>query len=706
MTLRPNPLCRKRVTRVFALLRGDAGFGLIESVMAMTLLLIVASSLGGVLISSIASHKLSRERSLADTAVLTQLEKIRATPYSSVGTPGGNPPGTIPASTPITLRGGNATLDVRVQYVNDPTPTSYNTLANYKRVTITVTRDSDNKELARQVTFVAPDARDPYSGINQSGVAATVVDMGSNTPVPDVTVALGTGPSAPRTDTTDEAGQVTFAGLAENPLSGAQQYYDLTVTPPSGYAVLSDDQSPAAAAHVSLGPGQTFNTALRIYQPSSIIVNLTDAGVPYAGTGTTTLTVTWTRASTPHTATYTTAAGASTYTIPNLVPGVDYTVSATTSDGLEANPVTKTVPNAYPTDLTSVYSLPLFRPTGTVNVSATRLGIAAAGATITLTGGPNSISLSGTADASGVATFINVPNGAGYTFTATLGATSGTQTGSIAPHATTNVAVVITVPMGSIKANVKRGAANISGAAVTITGGPYNVTVNGTTDSSGNFTGSVPAGTGYTVTATSILSATATAVAVTAGATTNVNLVIPTNGTIKTIVKMNAVVVPGATVTINGGPSPPNLPAPNTDSTGTSSVAAATGTGYTVTVNVYGVTVTSASQTVTNGATTTVNIVIPIGTFSVTGKHKNAGVCVVNNSTVTTFTVTGPGGYTAGPFTSNTSGFKSITAQPAGVTLTFTATWSTPTKTGTQTGTVTSGGTTTMSVSTPLSDGC
>ena len=49
-------------------------------------------------------------------------------------------------------------------------------------MTITVTRDSDNKELAREVTFVAPDARDPYSGIQQAGVAATVVDMGSNTP--------------------------------------------------------------------------------------------------------------------------------------------------------------------------------------------------------------------------------------------------------------------------------------------------------------------------------------------------------------------------------------------------------------------------------------------------------------------------------------------------------------------------------------------
>ena len=196
MKMRPHKIRPTGLTRLRALVRSESGFGLVEVVLAMTLLLVVSTSLGGVLTSAVGSHKLSRDRSLAEQAALSQIEKIRATPYSSVGTTGGNPPGTFAANQTINLSAGRpvATMNTRIQYVNDPTPTSYNTLANYKRATVTVTRDSDSKELAREVTFIAPAARDPYSGINQAGIAATVVDMGNNNKLSNVTVALGTGP--------------------------------------------------------------------------------------------------------------------------------------------------------------------------------------------------------------------------------------------------------------------------------------------------------------------------------------------------------------------------------------------------------------------------------------------------------------------------------------------------------------------------------
>jgi protocatechuate 3,4-dioxygenase beta subunit len=134
----------------------------------------------------------------------------------------------VPATKTVSVRGLKATLTTQISYVNDPTPTSYATAANYKKVTVTVRRSGDSKVLAREVTYLAPPARAAFGGINNVIINVQVVDYGNNTPVQGATVNLGTGPSAPRSDTTDETGTVTFAGLTANPVSGPQAYYDLT----------------------------------------------------------------------------------------------------------------------------------------------------------------------------------------------------------------------------------------------------------------------------------------------------------------------------------------------------------------------------------------------------------------------------------------------------------------------------------------------
>jgi hypothetical protein len=122
----------------------------------MVLLLVVAGALGGVLTSAIAAQRLARERTLAQQAAQEEIESIRRLPYESVGTVSGNPPGSVEPSRSIAVPGLQATVRTRIQYVSDPTPTSYATQANYKRVTVTVTRDRDSHELTREVTYVAP----------------------------------------------------------------------------------------------------------------------------------------------------------------------------------------------------------------------------------------------------------------------------------------------------------------------------------------------------------------------------------------------------------------------------------------------------------------------------------------------------------------------------------------------------------------------
>ena len=183
-------------------------------------------------------------------------------------------------------------------------------------------------------------------------------------------VSLATGPSAPRNDVTDASGTVMFAGLTPNPTSGGQAYYDLSLTPPTGYVTLYDTVSPAAPAHVQLSPGQTWPTALYIYKPATIYVDLRNFdGTPYTGSGTT-ATVSYTRNSTlyskafryPGSTLSVTSMTEGTQTV-QLIPGLSYTVSVlggtfyykdTTVS--PQNSGTANVPDGYPNVLTHTFT--------------------------------------------------------------------------------------------------------------------------------------------------------------------------------------------------------------------------------------------------------------------------------------------------------------------------------------------------------------
>jgi type II secretory pathway pseudopilin PulG len=427
-----------------AAVHNEDGFTVVEMMLAMMLFLIVSAPLAGVLTASAASQKLSRERTLAQQTAMAQIESIRALPYASVGTVNGNPPGTVVANRAVNVTGLSANVVTQIQYVNDPTPTSYITQADYKRVTVTVTRVSDSKQLTKEVTYVAPPGSSPYGGVNATIIKATVVDYALNTPIPNATVNLATGPSAPRGDVTDSAGSVVFPALTANPTSGAQAYYDISAVAP-GYTTLKDDVSPAAAAHAQLAPGQTFNTVLRVYRPATInvLVNTAAGGGPYTGTATVTI------GSPRTTQSFTVTGGSLSVTALNgepIVPGLPYTVSAQTTAGNYAPAVTATVPNAYPTDLTSTFTLMLSATTYTTSTLTVKVqtssGAAVKGARVEVSGGPVPTYISAFADAMGSLT-VAVPPGSGYTVNVkgVSGEGAGTWTGSVTTSTTTTIKV-------------------------------------------------------------------------------------------------------------------------------------------------------------------------------------------------------------------------------------------------------------------------
>jgi prepilin-type N-terminal cleavage/methylation domain-containing protein len=477
---------------------GESGFTLIETLFAMVIFAGLAVAMAGLLTSAISANKLSRQRTIADQAAMEQIEYVRRLAYDDVGILLGNPPGVVSTPTSVAVTGLKYTVTTQIKYVDDPTPTSYETTANYKRVTVTVTRDEDGKVLAKEVTYVAPSSRTPFGGVNLATIQPLVIDYGLNVPVENVLVGLLTGPSAPRNDTTDATGKVSFPKLTPNPTASCPpDCYDLTATL-FGYVQLD------APLRVNVGAGQTATPTLQIYRPSTLNVFLEDTlGFPYTGP----VALKMTSARNGATQTFSVSGGSAAITAVNgeqIVPSVQYTADAWATGGVPlcATPVQKYVPDNYPSVMTSTFNLVLGAcPSGSVVATVTWGGSPAPGATVTLGGGPYGLApVTGTTDALGVVTFTNVPSGAGYTVDATKAGENATQQIiSVATGLPTPVAMPL--PTGTLVVRVRKGGFPFQNATIRVQLGPNNVNlVGGPTPATGNWTfNNVPIGTGYTI---------------------------------------------------------------------------------------------------------------------------------------------------------------------------------------------------------------
>jgi len=492
--------------------------------MVCVIVITLASGIAGVLTSSIAATAVAGDRTKAEQCAADRVEQIRRMDYDAVGVVGGNPPGVVPSSSPCG-NGFLATAVVAITYKNDPTPTSYATAANYKKVSVTITRDRDGFAITRLVTFVSPSSRAPYGGINNAIINATVIDLGTNLAYQGATVHLANGPSANRSDTTDVSGAASFAALTPNPTSGAQSFYDLTVSAAAGYQTLAADvppgtaTPPTTASHIQLAPSQTSATSLRIFKPATITLVLLDAaGQPYTGGASIQIASSFTGTTT----TDSVGSGSSVRSITTLggqpvIPGATYTIKGFTTSGLCATPSPSPVPSSgYPENVTGTFTLTFTAcPTGTLAVNVKQLGSNANGADVTVTGGPNNISTGGTTDVNGNATF-TVPQGSGYTVTASRVGLSANTSASITAGSTTNVAIALpSPPLKTVTITVRDrllAAYKNKPVMVSVTGGPFGTAgtapayttspspANTTNTTPATVTVSVPQVTGYTYT--------------------------------------------------------------------------------------------------------------------------------------------------------------------------------------------------------------
>jgi Tfp pilus assembly protein PilV len=401
-------------TRLRAI-RAEAGFTLIEVVLAGVMLAILSVPISGLISTAAAIARLDRERTSADQLAQTQIEDIRALPYTDVGIQNGNPQGNLSASQQVTLLQGDAvTIATSVTWVADDLPgAAYPTNADYKKVVLTITRNSDGKQLAQKTTYVSAASSPPGFGSKWIQIQRTVVDGVANLALPGANVNLtggpDTSPATNRNDTTDAAGNVLFPAL-DTTTTGTPVYALATTL--SGYSVYPDDLPPGSAEQISSLVYNDTSGIVRMYKPVSLTVNLQNSsGQAYTGgatisldssrCGQQTVTVPSGSSSTTITSCYY-ANGKSVSLVPNLLAQTpafnSYFVTAWTSGGLYGVSPAVTVPSNYPSILTQSVTVKLGSTSysqKTLKVTVTNGGSNDSNARVEVTGGPSGIASSG-----------------------------------------------------------------------------------------------------------------------------------------------------------------------------------------------------------------------------------------------------------------------------------------------------------------------
>jgi type II secretory pathway pseudopilin PulG len=460
----------RATTRIARRLRHEAGFTLIEVLLTGVMLAIISAPISAILSQGAVIAKMARERTGADQLAQTQIESLRSIPYTQVGIVNGNPAGSLAASTSTALPSGEAvTVAWQITWVNDKVPENpYQSNADYKKVVLTVTRNSDNKLLTQKTTFVAAASAPPSAGTTWVQIKRTLQDAVTLSPIVGANVNLTGGVnSVNRNDTTDASGSVLFPALdpATNGL-GTPLYTLLSTF--SGYSVFPDDISPGAASSVSSSPGLSSISTIKMYKGTSLTVNVqSSAGAAWTTGATVSLDSSRCGVQTlsipngQSSATFTTCQYGSGVNVP-LPPNVagmtpafaNYYVTAWSTTGnfwSAGAPVA--VPSNYPTTLTQSvnvkFNATAAGQTKVINVTVKKGGSNDANARVEVTGGPFGVYVYALTNGSGVATVTVPVNGTGYVFTANAMDTSGAKgtapTASISTSTTSPIAVTVTV---------------------------------------------------------------------------------------------------------------------------------------------------------------------------------------------------------------------------------------------------------------------
>lgn len=247
----------------------EEGSIFIESLMALTILLVAVTALVPLFILGTKTVSSNQTRTVAYSTAVGELERIKSLPYDDVGLKNGNPAGTLDADTEKTVQNTTFKIKTRVRWIDDPddglVPTDVDG-RDYKRVTLTLSWQGTFS--AQSLTLNTSISRQSEDKAALGGNIDVIAKTSSGELLSDVNINITAGPSAPLNDFTDENGEVLFLTLQE---SQVDNDYSITASKP-GYVVRPD----LATQQTTVRNGQVQSLVFIMDPPGALLVRLID----------------------------------------------------------------------------------------------------------------------------------------------------------------------------------------------------------------------------------------------------------------------------------------------------------------------------------------------------------------------------------------------------------------------------------------------
>ncbi len=254
------------------------GFGLIDVIVGIALMLILFLALFGVLRASLMLSTYAKAKAAAVELASTQMEYLRGLSYDSIGTVGGIPAGTVPQTATSTVDGVTYVTHTFIEYYDDPADglgvnDTNGITTDYKigEVTVSYSIGGLMKSVVLVSNFAPPGIESNTSGgtlslhvVNASGVGVS----GASVQI----VNASTSPTINFTTFTNTNGFVTIGGAATSSeyqiyvsragYSSAQTYARTSqnVNPNPGYLTVIMDQTTSATFAIDLLASLTLST--------------------------------------------------------------------------------------------------------------------------------------------------------------------------------------------------------------------------------------------------------------------------------------------------------------------------------------------------------------------------------------------------------------------------------------------------------------
>ena len=255
----------------------EAGFTIIEVVIAAAILAIAIVLTVSPLISSMRSLDRSKDVTIAESLALARIEQVRALEFGDIGHPGSAPDGVLARSETVSIEGSSFLIETAVEFVGaasgldivpqggDGVEGMFDVGVNYKHVRVVVTGVGSGADPVTMDTFLAPPT---IGGLEDIALVEVAVDRHE--------------PFDPSLDP-DPVVRISGPWIYDSPAGSPTQYfadvfagtYMISLVTSHGW-MIHPDSVDSGATSVTAAAGTSAQRTIRVYQPVALDVVVVD----------------------------------------------------------------------------------------------------------------------------------------------------------------------------------------------------------------------------------------------------------------------------------------------------------------------------------------------------------------------------------------------------------------------------------------------